>query len=143
MVLQVLEVPWYPTSVHNDALFFTVGIKMCVERNKDLHSFLSSEVQFFDLNLFLVVEDATDSHGFHRPLPFELVQVFAHPYVFSFVRRGNVFGFFLELLLTSLTFVILIVGTSVLIFSCLVHEHCRSQINCTWWTYPGQGLLLP
>ena len=116
---------------------------MRVERSDDLHAFLTSEVRLGNLDLSAVIKDAINCHWLHRPLLFELVQVLASPNVVPLVQWGDVLGFIFQVLLPSLSLVVLVISTSVLVLGCLVHEHCRGTVSGVGNTYLGQEQLLP
>ena len=83
MFVQVSKVFWDPSSVDYDGLFIVRGIKVSIERSENSKAFLSSEIPSCNFHLALMIENSSNSYWLHRPLIFELFQVFAIPNMFA------------------------------------------------------------
>lgn len=72
VILEILQIERYPTTVHKDATLLTLIIQMCVEWCDDFDS-LFSVSHLLHLNLFRVVEDTSDFDLLEGVIVLELI----------------------------------------------------------------------
>lgn len=74
VVLEVLEVEGNPSTVDEDAAFFSILVQVGVEGSNDLDAFLAVS-DLLNLNFLRVVEDASDLDLLEGEIILELIQV--------------------------------------------------------------------
>ena len=90
MVLHILQIEGDPAAVDQDATLLTLFIEVGVERSDDVDA-LFAVVQLLNLNLFVVVEDASDLDFLEGEVALELINVSGFgPWERALVLRGDV-----------------------------------------------------
>jgi hypothetical protein len=92
VVLEILQIDGYPAAVDQDATLLTLFIKVGVERCNNFDTVLTI-AELFNLNLSVVIEDASDLNLLEGVVTLELIDISGFsPWEAALVLRGNVDG---------------------------------------------------
>jgi hypothetical protein len=139
MHLLISEIFRNPSSVNKNALFFTLFIQVSVEWSYNFNTFLSV-FHLLNLDLLIVIKDASDLNLFEGKFILELIDVLACPQKVLAIQWSDVKCLLTQKFcskiiilnqydlwsirnLPSLSLVGLILSASFLIFHCLLHEY--------------------